>query len=150
MLYLTLATSPEIVIGPAEFVWNGEPFIANVTINVDGSNLAARDEFSMLDIRGMVDAISVSAYTDLSEAMATEIAERVAHNQIRSSAAENGTIIAEAELEVMAQNQAIVTLLGLVSQGLLISTDDGYHSELDFSGGRLLVNGNEIPLGIPL
>ncbi len=150
MLYLTLSTSPEIVIGPADLVWNGDPFVANVTINIDGSNLAQRDQFNMLDIRAIVDAISVAAYTDLSEAMATEIAEQVAQNQIRSNATANGAIIAEAELQVLAANQAIVTLLGLVSQGLLVSTDDGYHSELDFSGGRLFVNGNEIPLGLPL
>lgn len=150
MLYLTLSTSPEIVIGPAEFVWNGNPFVANVALNIDGSNLAPRDEFSMLDIREIVDTMTVAAYTDLSEDMATAIAQQVAQSQIRSSAAANGTIIAGAELEVMAENQAIVTLLALVSQGILISTDDGYHSELNFMNGQLLVNGNEIPLGIPL
>ena len=150
MLYLTLSTSPEIILGPAEFVWNGDPFAANVTINIDGSNLAPRDEFNMLDIRSMVDTMTISAYADLTEAMASEIAEQVAQSQIRSSAAADGTMIAEADLEVMAENQAIVMLLGLVSQGILISTDDGYHSELDFSGGRLIVNGNEMPFGIPL
>ena len=149
MLYLTLSTSPEIVIGPTEFVWNGDPFVANVAINIDGSTLAPRNEFNMLAVREILAMLSVSAYTDLTEGMATAIAKGVAQRQILSNAAASGTFIPEAELEVMVENQAIVTLLGLVSQGLLISTDGGYHSELDLDAGQLFINGNEIPLGIP-
>jgi hypothetical protein len=56
----------------------------------------------------------------------------------------------EADLEVLAQSQAMGMLLGLVAQGLIEESDSGYSSELSFVNGELTVNGTVLPIGLPL
>ena len=150
MLYLTLATSPTIEIGPVEFRWDDEPFAASVRIDVDGSGLPERDAFNMFDRRALFAAISVDAYADLSELIALTIAAQASKSQLRSGAVAAGNELSEEELDIMAEKQAIVMLLGLVSQGLVEASDVGYHSDLQFVNGELTVNGTVLPIGLPL
>jgi uncharacterized protein YdgA (DUF945 family) len=150
MLYLTFSTSPTIQIGPATFLWQGEPFDADLRIDIDGSVLPARDQFSMLDIRTMTSAITVTGFTDMSPEIAETLAAESMKYQLRSGAEQAGNRIPEDDLNQMADAQAIGMLLGLVAEGILVESDTGYRSDLLFDDGQLTVNGQLFPIGLPL
>ncbi len=150
MLYLTLATSPTIEIGPVEFLWNGQPFQASIRLDVDASGLPERDAFNMFARRVLFAAISVEGHLDMSMEIARTLAAEAVKYQLRSGAAQAGNELPEADLEVLAQSQALGMLLGLVAQGLIAESDSGYSSELSFVNGELTVNGTVLPIGLPL
>ena len=60
------------------------------------------------------------------------------------------TEIPPEEFDMVTEQQSVIMLLGLVSQGMLVATDEGYHSELLFENGELTVNGTPIPLPVPV
>ena len=150
MLYLTLVTSPTIQIGPATFLWQGEPFDADLHIDIDGSDLPPRDQFNMLNIRLLTSAIKITGFTDMSPEMAETLAAESVKYQLRSGAERAGNQIPENDLTRMAEAQAIGMLLGLVAQGIIVESDTGYRSDLLFENGELTVNGAVLPIGLPL
>ncbi|MFL2546846.1 MAG: DUF945 family protein [Candidatus Rariloculaceae bacterium] len=150
MLYHTLATAPTIQIGPATMLWQGEPFEADLRIDVDNSVLPPQDEFSMLDIRTITSAITVTGYTDMSEDIAEALAAESMKYQLRQGAAQSGNQIPEADLDRLADSQSIGMLLGLVAQGILVESDTGYRSDLLFENRELTINGTVFPTGLPL
>ena len=68
--------------------------------------------------------------------------------QFGSDAADAGYEIPAADLENMAQTQAVGMLLGLVVQGMIETSNAGYRSDLEFVNGELSINGNIFPLGL--
>ena len=150
MLYLTLLTSPTIQIGPATFLWQGEPFDANLRIDINGSVLPPQDEFSMLDIRTITSSITVTGFADMSPELAETLAVESMKYQLRTGATQADNQIPEDDLNAMAGAQAIGMLLGLVAQGVLIESDTGYRSDFKFENHELTMNGNVFPLGLPL
>lgn len=148
LLYLTLASSPSLEIGPVELRWNDQPFEASIHIDIDASGLPLRADFSIFNRRVLLDAISVEAYTDMSQELARSLAVAGLKYQLRSGAAAAGNEIAAADLENMAQTQAVGILLGLVAQGMIETSDAGYRSDLKFVNGELSINGNVLPLGL--
>jgi hypothetical protein len=150
MLYHTLATAPTIQVGPATMLWQGEPFEADLLIEIDNSVLPPQDEFSMLDIRTITSAITVTGFTDMSEAIAEALAAESMKYQLRQGAAQSGNRIPEADLDTLADSQAIGMLLGLVAQGILVESDTGYRSDLLFENRELTINGTVFPTGLPL
>lgn len=150
MLYLTLATSPTIEIGPVEFLWNEQPFQVSIRLDVDASSLPERDAFNMFARRVLFAAISVEGHLDMSMEIARTLAAEAVKYQLRSGAAQAGNELPEADLGVLTQSQALGMLLGLVAQGLIEESDSGYSSELSFVNGELTVNGTVLPIGLPL
>jgi uncharacterized protein YdgA (DUF945 family) len=150
LLYLTLASSPSVEVGPAEFRWNGQPFEANLRIELDGSDLPQRAEFTMFNWRAILAAISVEGYADMSEDIARTLAVANLKRRLRSSAEAVGKELPAADLERMAQTQAAGMLSGLVLQGMIETSAAGYRSDLTFSNGELSINGNVMPLGMLL
>lgn len=148
MLYLTLASSPTLEIGPLKFRWNNQPFEASIRIDLDASGLPLRADFSMLNLRVLIDTVSIEAYAEMSEEIARNLAVIMSKNQLRSGAEAAGNELSAAELENMAQTQAAVMLIGLVVQGMIKTSDAGYRSDVTFMNGELNVNGNQIPLGL--
>jgi len=150
MLYLTLSTAPTIDIGPVEFLWREQPFEARIRLDVDASGLPERDAFNMFARQVLVAAISVEGHLDMSAEIARALAAEAVKYQLRSGAARAGNELPEADLEVLAQSQALGMVLGLVAQGLIEESDAGYTSELSFVNGELTVNGTVLPIGLPL
>ena len=150
MLHLTLVTSPTIQIGPATFLWQGEPFDADLRIDINGSVLPPQDEFSMLDIRTITSSITVTGFANMPSELAETLAAESMKYQLRTGAAQAGNQIPEDDLNAMAGAQAIGMLLGLVAQGVLVESDTGYRSDFKFENRELTMNGNVFPLGLPL
>ncbi len=148
MLYLTLASSPSFEIGPLKLRWNDQPFEASLRIDVDASGLPLRQDFSMLNQRVLFDAVSAEAHADMSEDIARSLAVAGLKYQFGSDAADAGYEIPAADLENMAQTQAVGMLLGLVVQGMIETSGAGYRSDLEFVNGELSINGNVFPLGL--
>jgi uncharacterized protein YdgA (DUF945 family) len=95
-------------------------------------------------------AISVEGHLDMSMEIARTLAAEAVKYQLRSGAAQAGNEFPEADLDVLAQSQALGMLLGLVAQGLIEESDSSYSSELSFVNGELTVNGTVLPIGLPL
>ena len=150
LLYLTLASSPSVEVGPTEFRWNGQPFEANLRIDLDGSDLPERAQFTMFNFRSILEAISIEANADMSEDIAHALAVANVKRQLRSNAEALGKEIPAADLEGLAQTQAEGLLAGLVQQGMIEMSAAGYRSDLTFMNGELSINGNVIPLGMLL
>jgi hypothetical protein len=150
LLYLTLSTAPTIEIGPVALLWNGQPFEANIRLDVDASGLPERDAFNMFSRQVLFAAISIDGHLDMSEEIARTIAAETVKYQLRSGAARAGNELPESDLEALAQSQALGMLLGLVAQGLIEESEAGYRSELSFVNGELTVNGTVLPIGLPL
>ena len=147
LLYLTLASSPSLEIGPVEFRWNEQPFEANLRIDADGSGLPEREAFTMFNFGALLRAVSAEAYAETSEELAHMLAVASIKRQLRTTAAAAGAEIPAADLDTMAESQAVGMLLGLVLQNLIATSDVGYRSDLTFMNGELRVNGNVVPLG---
>ncbi len=147
LIYLTLASSPSVEVGPLEFQWNDQPFEADLRIEFDGSDLPERAEFTMFNFRAILEAISVEAYADMSDEIAHSLAEANVKRQLRSSAEALGKEIPAADLESLARTQAEGLLSDLVLQGMIDTSATGYRSDLTFIDGELSINGNGIPLG---
>ncbi|NIW23767.1 MAG: DUF945 family protein [Gammaproteobacteria bacterium] len=147
-LYNLLAAGPTIEIGPVSFSWNDEPFMATLRVLVDTAALPERDSFTLLTLM-FGGAVAIELSLELSEPLANVLATRGVAFQVRRSAAEQGMEMTDEDVEAIAASRAAVALAGLVSQGMLNTTDVGYASEARFSSGTLTVNGNIVPLGIP-
>jgi hypothetical protein len=117
-------------------------------IDVDASGLPLRQDFSMLNQRVLFDAVSAEAHADMSEDIARSLAVAGLKYQFGSDAADAGYEIPAADLENMAQTQAVGMLLGLVVQGMIETSSAGYRSDLEFVNGELSINGNVFPLGL--
>ncbi len=150
LIYLTLASSPSLEVGPLEFRWNGQPFEADLRIEFDGSDLPERAEFTMFNFRAILEAISIEADADMSGDIARSLAEANVKRQLRSSAEALGKEIPAADLEILARTQAEGLLSDLVLQGMIGTSAAGYRSDLKFIDGELSINGNVVPLGMLL
>jgi uncharacterized protein YdgA (DUF945 family) len=148
IVYLTLVSSPSIAIGPLNFLWDDQPFEAQVLLSINGSEVPERDAYNMFDLPLLIRAITVEGSTAMSNDIAQLLATEAAQYQIRSNAAAAGNQIAEQDVHAMAQSQSLGMLYALVAQGLLAQTEEGYSSELLFVNGELTVNETIVPLGL--
>lgn len=150
MIYLTLATSPTIQIGPITFLWQGEPFDADLRLDIDGSVLPPQNEFSMLDIRTITNSITATGFTEMSPELAETLIAELIKYQMSTGAALSGNQTSEDDLNTIADLQAIGMLLGLVAQDLLVESDTGYRSAFKFENRELTINDHVFPIDLPL
>lgn len=148
-VYDLLASSPVVDIAPIRLNWAGEPLDATVRIEIDGTSLPERSNFTAfaLAFNGVA---SIEATLEISAELARLIAARGIAFQLRRTNGQDGILdMTEEEIETIAASQAAVTLAQLAAQGMLVSTGDGYATRLRFANGQLTVNDNVLPIGLP-
>ncbi|MFZ1641362.1 MAG: YdgA family protein [Candidatus Contendobacter sp.] len=102
----------------------------------------------LLDPSGLLGALEkgaadVTASKTLVETLLTE----TTREELRAKANEQGTPVNEQAIQAMAQQQTVQQLQGLMAAGFIRLEGDQYQSSARFENGKLLVNGQEIPLG---
>ncbi|HEX6996986.1 MAG TPA: YdgA family protein [Gammaproteobacteria bacterium] len=143
-----LASSPSMVVEPLRFHWQGEPFDANVLIEIDGTALPPAGAFDVRSPAFWVGAVDATAQANVSKKLAEDVTARVLTLQLASALGGDGALPAE-QLEHMARAQAGLMLVNLVTQGLLLDDGERYSTALEFRDGAVTINGNPLPVGLP-
>ncbi len=146
-LYDLLGSSPQIEVAPISFSWNGEPLNATLRIAVTADNLPPRTNFTLLTL-AFQGVVAVDVTLAVSDVLAASLAARGLGFQLRRAAAQEQQYMTDDEVQTIANAQASIALAGLVAQGMLTPTDDGYEATARFADGMLTVNGNAVPLGL--
>ena len=138
-----LAAGPSLVLDPLRFTVNGEPFTAHVELAANPAALPAAGTFDPEDPAAVLPALRSVATVDVSKKLARQIA--VLTTELRygtdSSASPQERMLAEA--------QAGLILVTLVSQGILVDAGETYRAELRLMDGTLTLNGEALPFGLP-
>ncbi len=85
----------------------------------------------------------------VSKTLAETVLTSMAREQILAQAGEQGEQLGEQAIQGMAAQQVAEQLQDLVAAGFVRLEGDQYKSQARFEGGKLLVNGQEIPLTPP-
>jgi uncharacterized protein YdgA (DUF945 family) len=139
-----LRAGPSLSVDPIRFRLDDEPFEARVDLTANTTELPAAGALNLdnpLLVLGLVDA---DAEVRLSKALAQRLATLVAKMQL----ARDGSLPPD-ELAYLAEAQSALMLAMLAGQGVLIEDGSDYRSAIELTNGRLTVNGEALPFGLP-
>ncbi len=136
-----LAAGPRLVLDPIRFAFNGEPFEGRAEVTTDSAKLppggvANLDPFVILGL------VNSNADIKLSKPLARRLVGLAAEMQFRGD-----TRMPPEQLKYMAEAQAGLMLVQLVSQGFLLEDGDVYRAALRYVDGALTLNDKPLPFG---
>ena len=99
-----------------------------------------------MNIGVWMNMISATMNIDLSQPLATEFATLAARQQLHA-AVQQGAQIPVDQIDTLAEQQAPILLLTLKQQGMITDGGHGYVTKITYIDGKLLVNGQPMPLG---
>ena len=138
-----LAAGPSFVLDPLRFRLDGEPFTARLEIAANPAALPATVSVDPDNWLALLPALRTTATVDVSKKLARDIAVLAA--EMRS--ADDG--MPPDQRRLLADMQAGLMLVTLVSQGMLVDAGDTYHAELRLTDGALTLNGGPLPFDLP-
>ena len=139
-----LAAGPSVVLDPLRFRIDGEPFTARLEIAANPAALpAAGSDDDPDNWLALLPALRSTATVDVSKKLARDIAERAAEMRY----ADEG--MPPEQRRLLADMQAGLMLVTLVSQGMLVDAGDTYRSELRLADGAVTLNGGPLPFDLP-
>ncbi len=136
-----LASKPRLVIDPIRFKFNGEPFEGRAEITTDPAKLPPGG-IANLDPSVILGLVNSNADVKLSKPLARRLVALAAEMQFRGD-----TRIPPEQLKYMAEAQAGLMLVQLVSQGFLLEDGEVYRAALRYVGGVLTLNDKPLPFG---
>jgi len=138
-----LAAGPSFVLDPLRFRFDGEPFTARVEIAANPAALPAQGSSDLDSWLALLPALRSTATVDVSKKLARDIAVLVAETRF----ADDG--MQPEQRRLLADMQAGLMLVTLVSQGMLVDAGDTYRSELRLADGAVTLNGGPLPFDLP-
>lgn len=137
-----LAAGPSLVLDPLRFRLNDEPFTAHVELAANAAALPPAGSFDPEDPVALLPALRGVATVDVAKNLARQIA--VVATQLRYS-----DELAPEQSRLLAEAQAGLILITLVTQGILEDAGETYHAEVRLADGAVTLNGAALPLGGP-
>jgi uncharacterized protein YdgA (DUF945 family) len=136
-----LQAGPSLVFDPFRFAFDGEPFEGRAEVTVDPAKLPPG---GIVDLDPSVIAGLVGSNADikLSKALARRLVALAAEMQFRGDAR-----MPPEQLKYMAEAQAGLMLVQLVSQGFLVEDGEVYRAALRYADGALTLNDKPLPFG---
>jgi uncharacterized protein YdgA (DUF945 family) len=138
-----LAAGPSFVLDPLRFRLDGEPFTARLEIAANPAALPAAGSVDPDNWLALLPALRSTATVDVSKKLARQIAVLTAEMRFVDDA------MSPDQRRLLADMQAGLMLVTLVSQGMLVDAGDTYHAELSLTDGAVTLNGGPLPFGLP-
>jgi len=138
-----LAAGPSFVLDPLRFRFDGEPFTARLEIAANPAALPATGSVDPDNWLALLPALRSTASVDVSKKLARDIAVLVAEMRF----ADDG--MPPDQRRLLADMQAGLMLVTLISQGMLVDAGDTYHAELSLADGAVTLNGGPLPFDLP-
>jgi uncharacterized protein YdgA (DUF945 family) len=138
-----LAAGPSFVLDPLRFRVEGEPLMARLEIAANPAALAATNTTDPDNWLALLPALHSTATVDVSKKLAHDIAVRAAEMRY----ADDG--MPPEQRRLLADMQAGLMLVTLVSQGMLVDAGDTYRADLSVADGAVTLNGEPLPFDLP-
>jgi uncharacterized protein YdgA (DUF945 family) len=138
-----LAAGPSLVLDPIRFSVNEEPFTARLEVAANPAALPAAGAFDPEDPLTLLPALRSAANVDVSKKLARDIVVLATEMRLGDNS------LAPEQQRQLAEAQAGLILVTLVSQGILVDAGDTYRVEMRLADGALTLNGTPLPLGLP-
>ena len=138
-----LASGPSFVLDPLRFRFDGEPFTARLEIATNPAALPASGSVDLDNWLALLPVLRSTATVDVSKKLARDIAVLAA--EMRYS--DDG--MPPEQRRLLADMQAGLMLVTLVSQGMLVDAGDTYRAELRLADGAVTLNGGPLPFDLP-
>ena len=137
-----LAAGPSLVLDPIRFAFDGEPFEGRAEVTIDPAKVppGGITDFDPAAVLGLVDS---NADIQLSKALARRFVALAAEMQFRGD-----SDLPPEQLKYMAEAQAGLMLVQLVSQGFLVDDGEVYRAALRYVDGALTLNDKPLPFGL--
>ena len=139
----TLAAGPSFTIDPLRFRIDGEPFTAHLEIAANPATFAATGSVDLDNWLALLPALRSTVTVDLSKKLAHEMAALTAEMRY----VDDG--MPPEQRRLLADAQAGLMLVTLISQGILVDAGDTYRAELRLADGALTLNGGPLPFDLP-
>lgn len=149
VVFQLLNGSPKLSIDPVAFHLNGEPFLAQMNIDFDGTTLPPGSTLDALLGNPLLwlGALSGTARVEASDTMANMIGGNIVKSQLTATLGPDSQV-SDADLETLAAGQSKMMIDSLVQQGVIKRTGALLSSDLSYKGGELVVNETILPLGM--
>jgi uncharacterized protein YdgA (DUF945 family) len=138
-----LAAGPSFVLDPLRFRFDGEPFTARLEIATNPAALPAASSVDLDNWLALLPVLRSTATVDVSKKLARDIAVLAAEMRY----ADDG--MPPEQRRLLADMQAGLMLVTLVSQGMLVDAGDTYRAELRLADGAVTLNGGPLPFDLP-
>ena len=138
-----LAAGPSFTIDPLRFRIDGEPFTAHLEIAANPAAFSATGSVDPDNWLALLPALRSTATVDVSKKLAREIAVLTAEMRY----ADDG--MPPEQRRLLADAQAGLMLVTLISQGILVDAGDTYRAELRLADGAVTLNGGPLPFDLP-
>ena len=139
----TLAAGPSFTIDPLRFRIDGEPFTAHLEIAANPATFAATGSVDLDNWLALLPALRSTVTVDVSKKLAREMAALTAEMRY----VDDG--MPPEQRRLLADAQAGLMLVTLISQGILVDAGDTYRAELRLADGTLTLNGGPLPFDLP-
>ena len=139
----SLAAGPSFVLDPLRFRFDGEPFTARLEIATNPAALPATGSVDLDNWLALLPVLRSTATVDVSKKLARDIAVLAAEMRY----ADDG--MPPEQRRLLADMQAGLMLVTLVSQGMLVDAGDTYRAELRLADGAVTLNGGPLPFDLP-
>lgn len=137
-----LAAGPSLVLEPIRFAFNGEPFDGRWEFTIDPAKVPP-DALTNLDPAAVLGFVNSNADVKLSKGLARAIVALVVEMQLRGDPR-----MPPEQMKYMAEAQAGLMLVTLVTQGFLVEDGEVYRAALRYVDGALTLNDKPLPLGL--
>ena len=138
-----LAAGPSFVLDPLRFRVDGEPFSAHLEIASNPAALPAAGTVDLDSWLALLPALRVNATVDVSKKLARDMAMLAAEMRF----ADDGMPADQRRL--LADMQAGLMLVTLLSQNMLVDAGDTYRAELRMDDSGVTLNGGPLPFDLP-
>lgn len=138
-----LAAGPSLVLDPVRFSVNEEPFTARLEVAANPTALPAAGTFDPEDPATLLPALRSAAKVEVSKKLARDIVVLASQMRLGDNS------LAPEQRRQLAEAQAGLILVTLVSQGILVDAGDTYRVEMRLADGALTLNGTPLPFGLP-
>jgi uncharacterized protein YdgA (DUF945 family) len=138
-----LAAGPSFTIDPLRFRIDGEPFTAHLEIAANPATFAATGSVDLDNWLALLPALRSTVTVDVSKKLAHDMAALTAEMRY----VDDG--MPPEQRRLLADAQAGLMLVTLISQGILVDAGDTYRAELRLADGALTLNGGPLPFDLP-
>ncbi len=131
------------MLDPLRFRIDGEPFTAHLEIAANPTALPATGAVDPDNWLALLPALRSTATVDVSKKLAHDIAVLAAETRYTDDG------MPADQRRLLADMQAGLMLVTLISQGLLVDAGDTYRAELRLTDGAVTLNGGPLPFDLP-
>jgi uncharacterized protein YdgA (DUF945 family) len=139
----TLAAGPTFTIDPLRFRIDGEPFTARLELATNPATFPATGSVDLDNWLALLPALRSTVSVDVSKKLARQIAALTAEMRYVDEG------MPPEQRRLLADAQAGLMLVTLISQGVLVDAGDTYRAELRLADGALTLNGGPLPFDLP-